>query len=153
MTLAERLALSDMQGLTDWQAAAALNAPDPTLSAKRVDVPTYNARGVLLATGEWGGVVLLSRTAPSVEVPAALVAAAIVAVDTMSLTTVIEATKPATWTAVQSLLGALVAAGVVSTGTRDILLALADVPQSWAESEGLSPITARDVGLARGGIA
>jgi hypothetical protein len=48
------------------------------------------------------------------------------------------------------MLGALLQAGVISQQTFDQSVALADVPQSWAEKEAVGPVTIRDIGIARG---
>ena len=147
-TLAARLAQPDMAGLTDAQASAVLTAPDAALATRRVDVATGDAREVLLSTGEWVAVVL---TADNVEAPAQVRGACIVLRDTITETGTIRSSVPAIYGATAALLGALVAAGVLTAGTRDALLALADRPQSWAEANGVS-VDARAVGLARGSV-
>lgn len=52
----------ELAGLTNGEAAEILSAQ--TVPMIR-DVPTAEARAVLLATGEWGGIVLASRMTPS----------------------------------------------------------------------------------------
>jgi hypothetical protein len=59
--------------------------------------------------------------------------------------------NPAIYAAVDAVLSGLVAAQFLTSQTRDALLALADQPQSWAEANNVE-VTARSVGLARGGI-
>ncbi len=151
MTLAERLALPDLADLPDWQVADILNTPDQSLGTKRVDVLSSDVRGLLLGTGEWGAIKLLSRMTPSEQVPAQAIVAAIIAIDTLELTTTIEASKPQYYAAVEALVAGLQSANVISSGTGAALLAMADQPMSWAEINNI-PVDARMIGLARGGV-
>ena len=147
MTLAQKVAEYGPD-MTDTQIVEALNAPDPALPLRRVDVSTGDAREVLLATGEWPAVVI---AADSANAPVQVRGAAITLRDTIELTSLIRATVPAIYAATDTLLAGLVTAGVLTAGTRDALLALAGRQQSWAEANGFSNgVTARDVGLARG---
>ena len=60
MTLADRLAQTDLADLPDWQAAAALNQPDPTLPAVETWVETRIGIGSILdALGPSKGAELL----------------------------------------------------------------------------------------------
>lgn len=153
-TLAQRLAEPDVASLPDWQAADALNVPDVANGTRMRDVPTSDVRGMLLATGEWGAIVLLSRQTPSAQVPAEAVAAAITAIDTLSLTQTLEASKPAFSAAMEAMIAGLLAAGVLSAQTGATLLAMREAPLSWGEANGFpGGVTARDVGLARGARA
>lgn len=104
-------------------AAAALNAQGTTAAR---NIPCADARSLLFNTGEYGAIVLLSRATPSTTVPEQLVAAAVTAIATLDNATVIEATDPVAWAAAQQMMGAFVAAGVLSTDTRDKLVALKD---------------------------
>lgn len=145
MTLAERVAEYGPE-IEDAQIVTELNAPDPALPLKRVDVATADARELLMATGEWSAVVL---TADAADVPVQVRGAAITLRDTVELTSLIRATMPAIYAATDTLLSGLVAAGALTTGTKDALMALADRQQSWAEMNGIE-VTARTVALARG---
>lgn len=147
-TLSDRLQQPDMVGLPDWQAAERLNAPDPDLPAGHVDVATADAREILLATGEWARVVL---TAGAEGQPEAVRSACIILRDTITGTMTIRATDPAIRAATETLLADLVAAGVLTAGTKDRLLSLTNRPSSWAGHYGVE-VTARTVGLARGGL-
>lgn len=135
-------------------ADAALGIDDPasaaeTLQARRItvvrDISCTDARSVLFATGEYGALVLLSRQNPSDTVPATLIAAAITAVATLDNASVIEATDPAKWQAVQTMLGAFVQAQAVSPASRDTLLGMREVEVPTFEP---AP-TAGDVQTAR----
>lgn len=132
----------ELAGLTNGEAAEILSAQ--TVPMIR-EVPTAEARAVLLATGEWGGIVLASRMTPSAEMPVALVALCITVVDTLRETETLEMTKPAYWTAVQQMLGGLRQAGLISEATHAALLVLRDVARPvW----GL--VTRYDVATAKG---
>lgn len=120
-----RAALAGMEGLTDAEAATALCGTNRTVV---VDVPTRDARALLLATGEWGGLVRLARSQPSADRPEAIIAAAITAEDTLRMTEVLETTKPEAWAAVQAMVAALAGAGVISAASAAALLALREVP-------------------------
>lgn len=139
--LAGALAAPNLAALSHADAAAVLSAQSvPTVR----DVPTSEARAVLLATGEWGGIVLAARATPSADMPAALVALCITVVDTLRETETLEMTKPAYWAAVQQMLGGLRQAGLISEATHAALLALRDVARPvW----GL--VTEHDVAAAR----
>lgn len=151
-TLAERLQAPDLADLEDGQAAAILNTPDPENGTKVRDVPTSDIRALLLATGEWGMIVLASRqVVPLTDPLAPLVAAAIVTVDTMTLTQTLEATNPAFWASMQTMVAGLQGASLLSENTGAAMLAKASAPKSWAEANGYpNGITADDVFDARG---
>lgn len=137
-----RAALAGLGALDDAAAAAALAAE---VVAEVRDIPTAEVRAILLETGEWGGITLLSRRVPSPEVPAEAVAAAITVLDTLSLTTTLEVTQAATWAAVQQVCAGLEAAGVVSPATVARILALRQVTRpAWSPAP-----TQYDVAAAR----
>jgi hypothetical protein len=149
--LSDRLLEPDVVNLGEAEAAAVLNAPDPDLPLKRVDVATADAREVLLSTGEWAVVVL---AAENETLPDALRGACIILRDTIMGTATIRATDPAIYDATNAHLAGLVAAHVLTPGTKGLLMGLADRPRSWAEANGFSNgVTIRDVGIARGAKA
>jgi hypothetical protein len=83
--------------------------------------------------------------------PDALRGACIILRDTIMGTATIRATDPAIHDATDALLTGLVAAGVLTAGTKGLLMGLADRPQSWAEANGFpNGVSIRDVGIARG---
>jgi hypothetical protein len=50
------------------------------------------------------------------------------------------------------MIDALLASALIDQSTHDAILALADAPQSWADlNNNGAAVSARDVGLARGG--
>ena len=141
--------VAQFAGIAEVEVAAALNAPDTNLPTKRSDVTTYDAREILLSTGEWGTVIL---AADNTAVPQQVRGACIVLRDAIIQTTTIRISIPEIYNATANLLGGLVTAGILTNGTRNALMALADVYQSWAEMEGVGAVTTRDVGIARGSI-
>jgi hypothetical protein len=147
-TLAQRLAEPDMSGLPDWQAADALTAPDPTLPVVRRTVLTSDAQEILLSSLEWAAVLLASENAAT---PEPLRKACINLRDTIRQSSVIRMDVPEIYEGTDAVLTGMVAAGLLSAGTRAALMALADRPQSWAEAHNVE-VTPRSVGLARGGI-
>jgi hypothetical protein len=144
--IAAKVAEAQFAGMAESAVAAALNALDTTLTKKRVDVATSEAREILLSTGEWGAVVL---AAENTAAPQQVRGACIVLRDTIAETSLIRASVPAIYNATATLLGGLTP-GVLTEGTRDALMALADVPQSWAEQQGVGTVEIRDIGIARG---
>jgi hypothetical protein len=141
--------VAQFAGIAEAEVAAALNAPDTSLPTKRSDVTTYDAREILLSTGEWGTVILAAENA---AVPQQVRGACIVLRDAIIQTTTIRISIPQIYNATANLLGGLVSAGILTNDTRNALMALADVYQSWAEMEGVGAVTTRDVGIARGSI-
>lgn len=133
------LAAPALAALPDADAAQALNGRGKTVARK---VPTFEARGLLLRSGEWGALKLLSR---STAAPDALVAAAITAVDTLELTETLDTDEPDVLARIEAMLGGFVAAGALSAKTRDALLALG---QAWRPAWPVA-ITAADVATAR----
>lgn len=146
--LAARIAQPDLAGLPEWQVAQVLNAPDLALPTVRADVPTVYVQQVLLASGEWAGIVL---AADNPSAPIAVRSLAILMRDTVRQSTVINTAAPAIYASITAALDGLVDAALLTASTRDALLALAERPQSWAMANGVE-VTARTVGLARGGI-
>jgi hypothetical protein len=149
MTREQKIAakVAQFAGMAESAVAAALNAPDTTLPKKRVDVATSDAKEILLSTGEWAAVVL---TADNTAIADQVRGACIVLRDTIAETTLIRASVPAIYSATAVLLGGLVMTGVLTDSTRDALMELADVDQSWADLEGVGAVTIRDIGIARG---
>jgi hypothetical protein len=141
--------VAEFAGTAEPDVAAALNALDPSLPTKRCDVATYDAREILLSTGDWGAVIL---AAENTAVPEQVRGACIVLRDAIIQTSTIRISVPRIYDATTTLLGGLVVAGVLTGATRDALMGLAEANQSWAETEGVGEVTVRDIGIARGSI-
>jgi hypothetical protein len=146
--LAARVAQPDLASLPEWRVAEILNAPDASLPMVRRSVNKRDAQEILLASSEWARVY---KVAENTAAPAQLRDACINLRDTIRLSETIAMNNPAIYAAVDAVLSGLVAAQFLTSQTRVALLALADQPQSWAEANNVE-VTARSVGLARGGI-
>jgi hypothetical protein len=139
--------VAQFAGMAEPDVAAALNAPDNTLPKKRVDVGTYDAREILLSTGEWAAVVV---TAENTQAPQQVRGACIVLRDAIMELDIIRASVPAIYDATALLLDRLVLVQILTNDTRNAMMSRADVDQSWADMEGVGEVTIRDVGIARG---
>ena len=147
--LIDKVAESQFFGVPDWAVADALNAVDVTLSMVKTDVSTNDAKEILLANGDWPKITI---AAEDVAIPSSLRGACIVLRDTILHTTLVRASQASIDTQIVAVLGGLLAVGIISQASHDALLALTNRHVSWAEHHNLYPVTARDVGLARGGI-
>lgn len=92
-------------------AAAALNAQTVTVAA---DIPSADARAVLLLSGEWFKIKQLAKMALTGTATDQAIAAADICVDTLTLTTTLQTSSDAVWAAMQPMIGGLQAAGVIS---------------------------------------
>ena len=151
--LAARIAQPDMHGLLEWQVADALNAPDPTLPKVTAPVLVVDARQILMrslapdfTTTAWVAILLAAEDVSSPARKAALAVR-----EAIKEATVIDMVNPIESAMVTAALDALVAAAIIDAQTRDALLSLSEKEQSWAEANGVE-VTARAVGLARGGV-
>jgi hypothetical protein len=134
----------------DAAAAAALNAQTTTLPPQ--DALCSDARQVILLTGEWVAIKALasqtvsSFTSPTLSDQAAIAAATCeAALDPSSNIQSLTVSDNAVWASVQTMLGALYSAGVLSAASHDRLTALrTPTVQTWEP-----PVTAEDVSVAR----
>jgi hypothetical protein len=110
-------------------------------------VATHEIRGVLLASGEWPAIIMAAE--PGSGAPPQVRGLCILVRDTLTLTQTVETSKADRYAATAAAVGGLLAAELVAQATHDALLALAEMPQSWAEANGVV-VDARAVGLARG---
>ena len=146
--LVARVSQPDLQGLPEWMVANLLNVPDVSLPKVKQKVATGVAQQMLLTTGEWAKAVV---AAENETLPEETRAAAILMRDTIRQSNYIETDDPEAHEAVSLVLTKMVQVGLLSAVSKDRLLALADRHPSWAEANGVT-VTARTVGLARGGI-
>ena len=144
MTLADRLAQPDLAGLPDWQAAAALNEPDPALPAVETWEKTQLGIGSILdALGPTAGATfldaleVLAETTPVVRWGLELIRGS-----------GLDLSRPSA----RAQLEVLVAGRILQPAEGEALLALSRRTRhpSWAEAHGVA-VDARAVGLARGG--
>lgn len=146
--LIDKVTEAQFFGVPDWAVADALNAVDVTLPTVKTDVSTNDAKEILLANGDWPKIAI---AADDVATPSALRGACIVLRDTILHTSLVRASQAAIETQIGDVLNGLFAAGIISQASQNALLGLTNRPVSWAEHNNLYPVTARDVGLARGG--
>lgn len=147
-SLAERVWQPDMVGLPDWRVAELLNAPDASLPKIRQPVATKDAQQILLSTGQWAAILL---SAENPETPMLLRSACINLRDTIRQSSMINIDDDQIRAATDAVLIGMVGAGLITENVRIMLLALSERQQSWAEANGIE-VTARSVGLARGGV-
>lgn len=141
-TLAERLAEPDVADLPDWQAAAILNAPDPTLPAVVTWEPTEVGVGSIMdVLGPVDGAGLLDFLQASQS-----------AVVRWGLHLIMQGRLDISRESTRAQIDGLAQAGALTASQREALLAISKRERfpSWAEFNGIS-VDARAVGLARGG--
>ena len=160
-TLAARIAQPDLAGLPEWQVAEILNAPDASLPMVPV---VFSCRAIAEPAVLSGELAMLRIVATLGHIPAdvspteqvlSLPTQGLVAIGTM-LDAVdrdlrVDPSAPGAAAQVSAMLGALEGMGLLSPATKTAVLAGTVRLQSWAEANGIE-VTARSVGLARGGI-
>jgi hypothetical protein len=133
----------DIAAMSDADAAASLNAI--TVASVR-DIPTHEVRNFLLTTGEWGAIRYLTHQSPSPQ----LAAVAWNLCDTVDAGDIpsfrLSDLKVAAM--ISFGLGALVQANVITSETRDSLLAFAQVTEPAFDRE----VTDNDVAAARSAV-
>ena len=144
--LADRLSEPDLADVPDWQAADVLNTPDAANGVCWRDVPSVSIRAVLMATHDWPKVLNAATGEPGLMRDTCIIIR-----DVLTLHQVCAFANPALRQSMQEGLTVAVQGGVVSQAAYDQIIALAQRPRSWAEANGIE-VTARTVGLARGGI-
>jgi hypothetical protein len=164
--LAARLAQQDTAALGDQQAADALNVAGTGAGTVWQDVPTAALHRRLMidaapgAAGvpAWGLIELNSRRVPATTFASAasapnaqdqLVAHMTTLVRWVQNFTMIEASDENVRARLAATFGALVTGGWVASGTRDTIVALAQRPAAWGESNLGRRVTAEDVFIAR----
>lgn len=163
MSLATRLAQPDVASLTDWQAAAVLNAAGSGAGSVWRDFPADDLYLVLLEANVWGLIEINSRRAATTALATAgsapsvqdqTIARMVTLVRMVQDVPTIRASRAGVRATLANVFAGLGTAGFLSDAVRDECIALAQRPASWAEENGFpNGVTARDVGLARGGVA
>lgn len=110
---------TEYHGLSDLDAAAMLRAQ--TITTHR-DVPTADAREILLTAGVWPKIVMTAE--PGSGAPPELRGLCILVRDTLTLTETLRITDPDRFAAITTALSRLVAAEIVPQAVADALLAL-----------------------------
>lgn len=145
-TLADRLAQPDMQPLADWQAADKLNAPDASLPAIVEWEKTALGYGsILVALGAARGAAVLSQIEAG---------AASNPVFKWGLEILRQSSFDLSLPVTRDTANGLVMASIITADERDKFFALSKRQRypSWAEANDMiGKVTARSVGIARGG--
>lgn len=149
--LKAEIALPAYSGMTDAQAAAALNATNVTAF---VDVAPLDIYAVLLNSGEWGRMEMTSRFAATgtFSAPSAQdinVAKMITFVRLVQFPTTLPTSRAAVRTTIGGLLDALLAGGFIVQATKDAIVALATRTISRGQQLGLGVVAPGDVATAR----
>lgn len=131
---------------SDQECSDLLNSLDPALPVRRVHTDMVSARGLLLSSGFWPKVLRACASADEQVGDAAILLR-----DSCSPPlTLIHTGTPETLAVIESVLGFLVARGVLTADVVDGLLSFSKVLQSWADVYFDGPVSSRDVALARG---
>ena len=144
----------EYQFLKDADARLSPAIPDPAAAAAAlnrqtrkftVDVTTTDARAILLASGEYAVIKLLSEVRDYGTTPRELVLAGITAITTLDSNKTVLANDSLAWAGVLRILGVFVDTGLVSPITRDGIVALRQVDRPiWPVV-----LTANDIIAAR----
>ena len=158
-TLIQRLQQPDMTGLSAAQAAAALNAPDPSLPPVPVAFSCGSIANTAVLSGELAvlrivaarGEIPADLTSDSVAVP--LPTPAIVAIVTVldAVDRDLEADPAVVGDQVVTLLDSVETMGLLSPETKAAILSNTLRSPSWAEANGVT-VTADTVAIARAGL-
>ena len=143
-TLQERLQEDDVKDLPDWQAAAVLNAPDPRIpEAVVLKSRPFGIGTILEIFGPIAGPAFLENL-ETLSVSDPLIK--------WSLVLLKEATLDAASPTLRAQVDGMVANNLISPAHGAAIKALGEERRfpSWAEANGVE-VTARTVGLARGG--
>ena len=147
VVLRSELATQAYSGLSDADAAAALNSPT---AGPNVAVSSVDARYILLTSPWWGAICI---AADGATIDPTIRAIAITVRDTLLHTSMIATDAPEVRSNVAAMLNALVSAGLLDGATRDRLLALTASTTTRAAQLGLPWVggpSAYDVHIARG---
>ena len=158
-TLIQRLQQPDMTGLSAAQAAAALNAPDPSLPPVPVAFSCGSIANTAVLSGELAvlrivaarGEIPADLTSDSVAVP--LPTPAIVAIVTVldAVDRDLEADPAVIGDQVVTLLDSVETMGLLSPETKAAILSNTLRSPSWAEANGVT-VTTDTVAIARAGL-
>jgi len=147
--LQTRIQQADLASLPDWEVADILNTPDATLPPVFKSVEKAEILTILITSDKWVDIDTLSRgdlTQPINRICRNAYDALTIGNATLNLT------DPSVLTSFQTILGGVILAGVIDEPVQNALLTAVTRYPSWAEYNNIE-VTARTVGIARGGIA
>jgi hypothetical protein len=160
-TLAARIAQPDLASLPEWQVAEILNAPDDSLpkvpvvfSCRAVAEPAVlsGELAMLRIVAKLGHIPAdVSPTEQALPIPTQGLVAISTILDAVERDLRVDPSAPGAAAQVSAMLDALEGMGLLSLEKKTAVLAGTVRLQSWAEANNIE-VTARSVGLARGGI-
>jgi hypothetical protein len=138
--------------MSDWSVADTLNTPDSAVyGTKRQVVPTQEIARILLMTGTTAKLErFIQWTDLSDAAKQSLAEACVTTLKMIRELPDVRAHQAPVYTALATISQQLVDGGLMAAATRTKLLALADVPRSWADvNNGGIAVTASDVETVR----
>lgn len=159
--LLARVSQPDLINLPEWQVADVLNAPDPALPlvAKVFSCRDIAEPAVLSGELEMLRIVKqlghipadISPSGQTIPIPTQGLIAIGTMLDAVDRQLTVNPSAPGTMGQILSMLEGIEAMGLLSAETKTAILEGTVRMQSWADLNGIE-VTARAVGLARGGI-
>lgn len=147
--LQTRIAESDLASLPDWDVAERLNTPDPTLPRTYGSILNADVLRILIAFNVWANIVDKSKNSQNAN-EKALCLNIVDSVSTRDYT--FDLSNSEIRTPFEAMLNSAISAELVTQEQGAFILSEVYRLQSWAEYNNIE-VTARTVGLARGGIA
>lgn len=159
--LAARVAQPDLRGLPEWRVAELLNRPDAAIAPRPVAFSCRSIAEPAVLSGELALLRIVFRegripadVSPSgqaVAIPTQGLIAIGTLLDAVDRDLRVEPSMPNAVGGVASMLAAIETMGLLSAQTKAAVLAATMRHPSWAEANNIE-VTARTVGLARGGL-
>lgn len=147
-TLLQRIQENDLASLSEWEVAERLNTPDPNLPPKESTIRNADVMAVLIANNLWANI--LDKASNSQDAHYQL---CINIRDSVTVRDYIfDLNDPVIKTSFESMLTQAVNGGLIPQNVATLLGSMGYRYQSWAEYNNIE-VTARTVGIARGGIA
>ncbi len=148
--LAERIAQPDLATLPEWQVADILNTPDAAFGEAAQPIAVGDVREILMLSltpdEKMPSLIAIEDVSENLAHPARVAAKS--ARFVLEKLTTINMADPRTAAMVHFMLAGLIEAEMITTETRDRLLALGKRFRSWAEVNGIE-VTPQTVGAAR----
>ena len=148
--LAERIAQPDLATLPEWQVADILNTPHADFGEAAQPIAVVDVREILMLhltpDETMPSLIAIEDVSENSDHPARVAAKS--ARFVLEKLTTINMTDPRTAAMVHFMLAGLIDAEIITTETREKLLALGKRFRSWAEVNGME-VTPQKVGAAR----
>lgn len=147
--LENKVTESQFAELADWQVAEILNAADESLPVIYQNVAKEDLISILMIGDKW--LQIKENAKGSIEIPINRLCSTIFDALTMG-GAVFHLTDPKVLTAFDNILNNLLANNLIDNAIHAEVIAKVTRNQSWAEYNNVK-VTARTVGIARGGVA